>query len=172
MIIEGFHVAKIKQYKHMKNILIALDYGPTAQKVAEIGFSLGENMDASITLLHVIANPAYYASTLYDPMMGFGGYMNLDLLQPDIIDELKATSLDFLERSKHHLNDDSIKTMVKEGGIGASILEAATEIHADIIVMGSHSHRWLENIIMGSITEHVLHHTAIPLFIIPVKKHS
>jgi len=45
-------------------------------------------------------------------------------------------------------------------------------LHADIIVMGSHSRRWLENIVMGSVTEEVLHHTSIPLFIIPTKKHS
>ncbi len=156
--------------KTMKNILIALDYDPTAQRVAELGFSLGENNHAAITLLHVIADPSYYASTVYDPIMGFGGYMNMDLLRPDIMDELKTTSLDFLEKTKRHLGDDTIKTLVREGIIAASILDAAKELNADIIVMGSHSQRWLENIVMGSITEYVLHRTAIPLFIIPTKK--
>ena len=56
----------------MKKILISLDYVPIAQKVAEIGFSLAENKDATITLLHVIAEPSYYGSTVYDPIMGFG----------------------------------------------------------------------------------------------------
>ena len=156
----------------MKKILIALDYAPTAQKVAEIGFSLGENQPAEVTLLHVIEDPTYYASTVYDPIMGFGGYANLDLLHPDIIDELKNTSLAFLEKTKQHLADNTIKTLVKEGSTAQSILEVAKELNADIIVMGSHSRRWLENILMGSITEHVLHHTAIPLFIIPTKKQS
>ena len=156
----------------MKKILIALDYAPTAQKVAEIGFSLGENQRAEVTLLHVIEDPNYYASTVYDPIMGFGGYANLDLLHPDIIDELKNTSLAFLEKTKQHLADNTIKILVKEGSIAQSILEVAKELNADIIVMGSHSRRWLENILMGSITEHVLHHTAIPLFIIPTKKHG
>ena len=156
----------------MKNILIALDYDPTAQKVAELGFSLAGNKDAAITLLHVIADPSYYASTVYDPIMGFGGYMNMDLMRPNIIDELKKTSLEFLEKSKHHLGDDAIKTMVREGSVAATILDVAKEINADTIVMGSHSRRWLENIVMGSITEYVLHRTAIPLFIIPTKKQS
>lgn len=156
----------------MKNILIALDYDPTAQKVAELGFSLAGNKDAAITLLHVIADPSYYASTVYDPIMGFGGYMNMDLMRPHIMDELKKTSLEFLEKSKHHLGDDVIKTMVREGSVAATILDVAKEINADTIVMGSHSRRWLENIVMGSITEYVLHRTAIPLFIIPTKKQS
>jgi len=156
----------------MKNILIALDYDPTAQKVAELGFSLAGNKDAAITLLHVIADPSYYASTVYDPIMGFGGYMNMDLMRPHIMDELKKTSLEFLEKSKHHLGDDAIKTMVREGSVAATILDVAKEINADPVVMGSHSRRWLENIVMGSITEYVLHRTAIPLFIIPTKKQS
>ena len=60
--------------------------------------------------------------------------------------------------------------MVREGSVAATILDVAKEINADTIVMGSHSRRWLENIVMGSITEYVLHRTAIPLFIIPTKK--
>jgi len=35
--------------------------------------------------------------------------------------------------------------------------------------MGSHSRKWLENILIGSVDEKVLHHTTIPLFIVPTK---
>ena len=112
----------------MKKILIALDYSATAQKVAEIGFSLGDNQQAEVTLLHVIEDPNYYASTVYDTIMGFGGYANLDLLHPDIIDELKNTSLAFLEKTKQHLADNAIKILVKEGSIAQSILEVAKEL--------------------------------------------
>ena len=154
----------------MKNILIALDYDPTAQKVAEIGFSIGENKNAAITLLHVITDPSYYGSTVYDPVMGFGGYTNLDLLAPDIFNQLKKTSLEFLDKSRQHLGGGNIKTLVKEGSIAETILQVAKKLNADTIVMGSHSKRWLENILMGSITEYVLHHTSVPLLIIPTKK--
>ena len=40
-----------------KKVLIALDYNPTAQKVAEVGFSMAKSMNAEITLLHVISDP-------------------------------------------------------------------------------------------------------------------
>jgi len=156
----------------MKKILIALDYDPTAQKVAEVGFSLGNIQHAEITLLNIIRNPAYYGSTMYDPIMGFAGYTNLDFLSPDILEDLKKTSLHFLEKSRHHLGNDKIKILVKEGDAAETILETAKELKTDIIVMGSHSRRWLENILMGSITEHVLHHTTIPMFIIPTKKQN
>ena len=104
--------------------------------------------------------------------MGFGGFMNVDLLAPDSMNELKNTALDFLEKSKQHLGDDAIKILVKQGSIAETILDTAAALNAAIIVMGSHSRRWLENILMGSITEYVLHHTTIPFFIIPTKKHG
>jgi nucleotide-binding universal stress UspA family protein len=154
----------------MKKVLIALDYDPTAQKVAEQGFLLAKSMEAEVILLHVIADVLYYASTDYSPIMGFDGFMNSGPLELDNEVMLKQASQEFLDKSRQHLGDETIQTMVKEGDLAESILKAAKEVHADIIVMGSHSRKWLENILLGSATEKVLHHSAIPLFIIPTKK--
>ena len=154
----------------MNKVLIALDYNPTAQKVAEVGFSMAKSMNAEVVLLHVITDPVFYASAGYSPIMGFSGYINVEPLQLDSVQGLKEASLQYLNKSKQHLGDKSIQTLVKEGDFADSILETAKELHADIIVIGSHSRKWLENIVMGSVTEKVLHHTSIPLFIVPTKK--
>ena len=154
----------------LKKVLIALDYDPTAQKVAETGYSLAKTMGAEVILLHVISDPVYYSSSGYSPIMGFDGFMNTDQLQLDSVDGLKKASMYFLDKTRHHLGDNTIQTMVEEGDFAESIIKAAKHLHADIIVMGSHSRKWLENIVMGSVTEKVLHHTTIPLFIIPTKK--
>jgi nucleotide-binding universal stress UspA family protein len=156
----------------MKKVLIALDYDPTAQKVAETGFSLAKAMGAEVILLHVISDPVYYSSTEYSPIMGFDGFMETGSLQLDSVDALKNASLHFLDKSRQHLGDKTIQTLVEEGDIAESILKTAKETHADIIVMGSHSRKWLEDIVVGSVTEKVLHHTSIPMFIIPTKKHK
>ncbi len=156
----------------VKKILIALDYNPTAQKVAEVGFSMAKAMNAEIVLLHVISDPVYYSSSEYSPIMGFNGFMETDQLQLANIDSLKKAALHFLDKSKNHLGDKSIKTLIKEGDFAESILKTAKELHADVIILGSHSRKWLENIVMGSVTEKVLRHTTIPLFIIPTKKEN
>ena len=49
----------------MKKVLIALDYDPTAKKVAEVGFEFAKAMGAEVVLLHVISDPVYYSSTDY-----------------------------------------------------------------------------------------------------------
>ena len=153
----------------MKKVLIALDYDPTAQKVAEQGYSLASSMNAEVTLLHVINDPTYYTTADFSPIMGYGGYMDIDRFQPTV-EALKAASLIFLAKAKHHLKDDTIKTTVKDGDIADTILTTAKEIHADIIIMGSHSRKWLENIVIGSVAKDVLNHTKVPLYIIPTKK--
>jgi nucleotide-binding universal stress UspA family protein len=156
----------------MKKVLIAVDYDPTAQKVAETGFSMAKAMNAEVILLHVISDPVYYSSTEYSPIMGFTGFTFLNSMPLESVDWLKKASQEFLNTSKRHLGDDTIKTVVKEGDYAESILTAAKELHADIIVMGSHGRKWLEKIVMGSVTEKVLNNTSIPLFIIPTKKHN
>ena len=154
----------------LKRVLISIDYDPTAQKVAEVGFSFAKAMNAEITLLHVISDPVYYSSTEYSPIMGFSGFMDTNPIQSGSIEGVKQAALLFLDRTRHHLDDKSIRLLTKEGDFADSILIAAKEIHADFIILGSHSRKWLENIVMGSVTEKVLRHTSIPLFIIPTKR--
>ncbi|HUX53893.1 MAG TPA: universal stress protein [Williamwhitmania sp.] len=155
-----------------KKVLIALDFDPTAQKVAEIGFSLGKAMDAEITLLHVILEPVNYTSTGHVTVMGFAGYpqSEMGMLQTDGESALKKVAQQYLDKSKQHLGDRNILTVVKEGDFGDSILKTAEDLHANVIVLGSHSRKWMENVLMGSVTEKILQHTSIPLFIVPTKK--
>ena len=154
----------------MKKVLIALDYDPSAKTIAEKGYALAKTMGAEIILLHVIAEANYYSSLEYSPIVGFTGFADIVPVEVGIDKELNRAADSYLESLKQLLEDKSIQTLVREGDFAESILEAAKDMHADIIVMGSHSRKWLENIIMGSVTEKVLKHTTVPLFIIPTKR--
>ena len=156
----------------MKKILIALDYDPTAQKIAETGYELGKAMKAEIVLLHVISDPVYYSTSLMFPITGYNSYVDTGQMELDTIGNLKKVAAHFLEKTKLYLNDEHIKTFVGDGDTSETILSTAKELQANIIVMGSHSRKWLESILMGSVTENVFHHTVIPIFIVPTKKHS
>lgn len=153
----------------MKKVLIALDYDPTAQKVAETGFLLAKTMKAKVTLLHVISEQDYYYTPEFSSMGLTGEIGSLPLPIGDK-DQLKNTALDFLHNTKEYLGDKTIAIILKEGRLADSILDTAKELSADIIVMGSHSRKWLEKIVMGSSTESVLRKTTLPLFIVPTKK--
>lgn len=117
----------------MKKVLIALDYNPTAQKVAEAGYSLAKAMSAQTTLLHVITDPVYYSSSEYSPVMGFSGDMEMGRMQLNSIDGLINASQAFLDKTKNHLGDKTIHTKVGEGDFAESILKTAKELKIDII---------------------------------------
>ena len=156
----------------MNKVLIALDYDPTAKKVAEIGFSLAKSMGAEVVLLHVIADSTYYTAIEYSPITGFLGFSDTEVLEFTKEGGLKKAVKNYLDKTKEQFGNSNIETMVKEGDFADAILTTAKSEHADVIVMGSHSRRWLDEMLMGSITEKVLKSTSIPLFIVPIKKHD
>lgn len=152
----------------MKKVLIALDYGLSAQKIAEKGYELAKSMNAKVTLLHVVADQTYYDALDSTPFLGFYGTDFFDTVDNE---GLKDSSINYLEKIKEHLKDDSIEILAEFGEFPAVILETAAKLHADIIVLGSHSKNWLERAVMGSVTESVLAKTKTPMFIVPVKQH-
>src|SRR5665647_1666223 len=149
----------------MKKILIALDNNAGAQKIAEAGYELSEALRAHTILLHVTSDSTNYSSLNYSPILGFDSFSNLDVVQTDTVQELKRTAQDYLDNIKLKLGDETIRTVVKEGNYAENILQTAKEMNADIIVMGTHSRKGLDKVLLGSVAENVLHHTTIPLFI-------
>jgi len=146
----------------MNKVLIALDYDPTAKKVAEAGYAMAKAMGAEVILLHVVENLIAYSLS----------YLNMGPLQLDTVVELKDASQQFLDKTKLLLDDVTVQTVVREGDFANSIIEAVIEFDIDILVMGSLSKRWLEDIIMGSVTEQVMKKTPIPVFIVPTRKRN
>jgi len=154
-----------KKYRTMKTtkinkVLIALDYDPTAKRVAEVGFTFANAMNAEIVLIHVVVDLVAYSLT----------YLNLGPMQLDTVTELRDASEQFLQKTKLHLGNDYIQTVVREGDFATCILDTIKEMDIDVIVMGSHSRKWLEHILLGSVTADVLKHITIPMFIVPTKK--
>ena len=150
----------------MKKICIALDTSPSAQKIAEFGYSYAKALKSEITLVHVVNDISYYSMN-YDPIMGYAGFLTSSTL--DLVEGLKKESENFLEASAKHLKDENIKTAVLDGDTADAILEFAKNWNADLIVMGTHSRSGLANLFMGSIAVEVLKHSKIPLLIIPTK---
>ena len=132
----------------MKKILIALDYNPSAQKIAEKGYALAQSMNAEVVLLHVMAEAAYYSNYEYSPIMGFNNFIGPEVLPDGTFDDLKSGAAQFLNKSKEWVGNTAIETIVKEGDSAATIIQTAGETHADIIVLGSHSRRGLDKILM------------------------
>lgn len=151
----------------MKKILIAIDYNPCAQKIAETGFEYAKAMNAEICIVHAIADIAYYFSLDYSPVMGFEGF-SADWAFKSI-EEQENEAKKFLAAVVSHLGDGNIKTSVLDGKTSEAILQYASEYNADLVVMGAHSHNSFGKI-MGDVTAKVIKHAEIPVLIVPADK--
>lgn len=152
----------------MKKVLIAIDYHPVSEKVAEAGYELAKNMDAQVCLLHVLDDVGFYG-TQYPTFMGYDGYsgMGPDL---DLAMEMRNIAEEFIEKAKVHLNDERVSTHIAEGDTAKTILHYAEEWGANVLVMGTHSHSTFEKLLLGTVAGKILEKTNTPLYLIPIKK--
>lgn len=82
--------------------------------------------------------------------------------------EWQPSSLQLKERLQEYLvpflkHNLDVSTRVDHGDPAAQILETAAEENVDLIVMGTHGLTGYEAILMGSVTNKVLHKTRIPV---------
>ncbi|CAN5735563.1 hypothetical protein BH10ACT1_BH10ACT1_00730 [soil metagenome] len=55
--------------------------------------------------------------------------------------------------------------LVEIGEPGPVICEVAARVGADVVVMGSHGHGWLQRVLIGSVSHHVLQHAPCPVLV-------
>jgi nucleotide-binding universal stress UspA family protein len=72
----------IMKTNKINKVLIALDYDPSAKKVAEVGYQMAESMGAEVSLVHVVENLVAYSLE----------YLNMGPLQLDTVVELKDSA--------------------------------------------------------------------------------
>lgn len=155
---------------NMKNVVIALDYNSSAQQMAQIGYDMAKSIGAEIYLVHVMADPTYYYTREYSPITGFSAFSELEATGAAVTAaELKKAAQEFLDKSKESLGDNAIHTVIKEDDVATGILEAARDVNAEFIVIGTHGRKGWDKILMGSVAEKVLHQSDVPLYIIPAK---
>lgn len=151
----------------MKKICIALDVTPAAEQVAKVGYEYAEALGAEVVLIHVLHKFDVYNSYNYDPFMGYDG----QLIQADMDDgfDLETEAQIFLESTARFIGEPDLKIKILSGNAADEILHFTTLWQADLLVIGTHSHSILEDIVLGNIAVKIVKHSKIPLMVIPVK---
>ncbi len=75
-----------------------------------------------------------------------------------------ASELD-IHLAWHGVSCDIRKVVPSGGAVGASILKAAGDCKADLMVMGAYTHSRLRQLILGGVTRHVLDHAPLPVLL-------
>jgi len=142
-------------------ILCPVDFSEASTHAIEHAVAIGRWYDGTITALHVLEPWAGF-----EPPILFAERGNLATLRADRahIGTLLTSSLQ--PAAAAHV---PFTTRIEQGNPAEAVLKCATELPADVIVMGSHGRGGFERLILGSVAEKVLHHAPCPVLTVPPK---
>lgn len=141
-----------------QKIMIAVDGSPYSLRAAKKGFELAYQLDAVVALVYIIDS----SRDVGNPDTG----ITSEQLSAVIKREVTGT-LDQLEKT--YLGKGLEKFMPEGHPIYKQIIQQAEVWEADLIVMGTHGRTGLDHLLMGSVAEHVMRNTPIPVFVVPSK---
>lgn len=139
-----------------KKILIVADDSPSAIKAIEYGYALAREVQAQVALLYVVENALTE------------GNVDAGIFPDQAEARLKEECQNFLQQMEQQYGHAVNTTrLTPEGDIRNIAIEMASDWHADLMVMGTHGRTGLNKLLMGSVTDSVLHKSSIPVCIVP-----
>lgn len=140
-----------------KRILIAIDEEPSAEHVAKKGFELGKQLNAEIAVISVADTTALLTE----------GGVTPDEMADIIRRDIRESQKNILQNV---FKDYEVTQFVEEGKPQESILKVAGEWNADILIMGTMARKGLSQVLLGSVSEKVIKHSNIPVFLVTTEE--
>ncbi len=145
----------------MKTLLLCIDFSDVTERLLQQAIALAGDTDR-VALLHVAP-----------PNPDFVGYES----DPKALRDQWAKTfhrehqqlIDCAETLTGERSGAEILPLVVQGVTGEKILQHAESLEASIILMGTHGHGGLYHLLTGSTSQYVLHHTDIPVLLVPAK---
>lgn len=140
------------------HILVPVDGSGTALLAASKAVALARAFGSRVTLVNVID---------YYPFAGVGA--DYAFGQTEYMTAATASANQALNTASSAMAAGGVpcEQKVIEGHVvHEGILEAATSLGADLIIMGSHGRHGIEKLLLGSVTQRVLSHTTLPVLVV------
>jgi nucleotide-binding universal stress UspA family protein len=137
-----------------KTILWATDGSENADRALAIAKSLASKADATLTIAHVVQKIATSGDT------ALGWYANEDQVEAKV------------KQIAQELSDEGLNVslkIVKHVGPQPAheIADLAREASADLIVVGTRGHGAISGLMLGSVTQRLLHVAPCPVLVVP-----
>lgn len=153
-----------------KKILAAIDQSPLSQSVFNQSLELAKTNQSRLLLFHCVTADTV---TLSSPFSGEFG------LPPQLVNQAYQTEFIRLEQQVHHIQSllkHYCKLATEQGVIaecdyqtvepGQGLCHAAQQWNADLIILGRRGRKGLAEVILGSVSNYVLHHAPCAVLVI------
>jgi nucleotide-binding universal stress UspA family protein len=139
-----------------KRILVPLEHSPYDETILAHVRKLARHCGASLVLIHVA-----------------DGWAARNVRQLNLREsEEMREDRDYLEHIATSLEEEGIETesVLAAGNPGAEIAEAAVREGCDLIAMSTHGHRFLQDLLYGSVANEVRHISHIPVLLVRAER--
>jgi nucleotide-binding universal stress UspA family protein len=151
------------------HLLVALDGSEAAEQALPHVQALAEKFGSTVTLLRTVVpvETIMAETSTAGPAVG-------EVAPPmdptPIIEAEESSATSYLTGIERRLRELGIDVRVEhpEGNASDVIVERATELHADLILMTTHGRTGLGRIVFGSTAEAVLRHAPCPVLIVRI----
>lgn len=141
-----------------KHILVPVDGSATSLQAVEKAAGIAKAFGSAVTAIYVI-DPYPFAGVGTD--FAYGQAQYLSAASAEANEAIKAA------REQIEAAGLAVQTRVVEAHTPwRGILETATALGADLVVMGSHGRRGLEKLVLGSVAQRVLSHATLPVLVV------
>ncbi len=136
-----------------RTVLLATDGSPDSRLAARAAADLAARGAAALHVVHA-----------WEPVSGFAGLapMAAPVLDEDAARGVLTAELGWIE-SQHHVMPAGVHLRV--GTASREILAVAAEVGAGLIVVGSRGLGPVRRTMLGSVSEEVVHHAAVPVLV-------
>ena len=142
------------------NIIVAVDLSPASAKVIEAAHGVAELTGVSVYVLHVIESEPDYAPLAASPAA------QRDKVAADFPLENGA-----LQALADKLQDDGLDAtaLLLRGPAVETTLREAERLDAGLIVVGTHGHNPVYDVLIGSYSAAIIRKSKLPVLVVPVR---
>lgn len=156
-VLEAIPEEVVQERLQIKHILCPVDFSEFSDRAFRYAASLAWHFQSQLFLQHTVQIPTGVL---------LGG------AEPTAIQEAWWSELQAAEERMRHLartagrNGGQIIPILNEGDPRAQILESVKEREVDLLVMGTHGHKGFNRLVLGSVTEQMIHEAACPVLVV------
>ncbi|MFH1090361.1 MAG: universal stress protein [Pseudomonadota bacterium] len=136
-----------------KKILFPVDLSEVSPKIAPHVKKLKDQLGAELHVLFVARQMKHYGG-LYVP------HLNIKMFEDELMKGAKKKLREFLNET---FSQVPLVSKVVYGDPAEEIINYAQAEGMDLIVMGTHGRKGLERILFGSVAEHVVKNSPVPV---------
>jgi nucleotide-binding universal stress UspA family protein len=153
----------------LKKILVALDQSSQSQAVFDVALELAQKEGSSLMLFHCVSGDVEGSSTPFiGTLADVDMYGTMQRLQRERVQQERENAINWLQGYCDLAMSKGIPTEFdcQTGDVNSKICELAQTWGADLIIIGRRGHKGFKEILLGSVSNHVVHHAHCSVFVV------